>query len=91
MNAYNRSRRAGIASAIATLKLERGCADCGYDARPEALQFDHLPGNEKAGGVAEMIWKAASLEAVLDETEKCEVVCANCHSVRTSERRLLEV
>lgn len=68
---------------LRALKLLRGCADCGYDENADALQFDHLPGTEKKGRVGNS-W---SEMAVIDELNKCEVVCANCHCIRTSQRR----
>ncbi len=59
--------------------------DCGYDKDPAALQFDHVRGEKlvEIGKVATNVSKR-----VLDEIEKCEVVCANCHAIRTTERSL---
>jgi hypothetical protein len=66
------------------IKLERGCADCGYAAHPAALDFDHLPGAGKLYRVCTM----AGMSRVLVDAEiaKCEVVCANCHRIRTADR-----
>ena len=69
---------------IDRIKIESGCADCGYDRYPEALDFDHLPGFEKSGNVAAM--KTYAMPRLLREIAKCEVVCANCHRHRTRER-----
>lgn len=69
---------------VEEIKLSRGCADCGYDKYPEALDFDHLPGVEKLGNVAQMI--NYSMDKLMAEIAKCEVVCANCHRHRTRER-----
>ena len=66
------------------LKLSRGCADCGYNAHPAALHFDHLPGNVKVGNISEL--RNLAWKTLLDEIAKCEVVCANCHAVRTESR-----
>ena len=67
-------------------QLERGCADCGYNRNPAALEFDHLPGTEKLFNIGEEIGNK-SVESLWSEIEKCEVVCANCHNIRTFERR----
>jgi hypothetical protein len=75
-----------IRARINEIKLERGCADCGYRAHPAALDFDHLPGSEKRHPVAWLISRNR-LEDALAEIEKCEVVCANCHRVRTATRQ----
>jgi hypothetical protein len=63
-------------------KLAEGCADCGYAEYACALDFDHRPGEVKVGGVSSML-AGCSMERVWAEVEKCDVVCANCHRVRT--------
>jgi hypothetical protein len=71
---------------LTALKLERGCADCGYDAHPAALHFDHLPGTVKRAEVGRLRgW--TTWRRLLEEIAKCEVVCANCHAIRTASRR----
>ena len=66
------------------VKLASGCVDCGYSEHAEALQFDHVRGEKKFNvGISYTF----SMERVLAEIEKCEVVCANCHAVRTANRR----
>jgi len=85
IRAQQDERRAGICSAVATLKLEAGCVDCGYDEHPEALDFDHvLPG--KTSSVSHLS-ASASIERVLAEVALCAVRCANCHRVATAGRR----
>jgi hypothetical protein len=70
---------------IQAIKLERGCTDCGYRANAVALDFDHLPGHTKEHRLAVMA--AGATKARIDaEIAKCEVVCANCHRIRTNER-----
>lgn len=70
---------------IRQIKLERGCVDCSYNAHADALQFDHLPEHIKLYTVSGMA--TYSREKVDAEIAKCEVVCANCHAVRTAQRR----
>ena len=71
---------------VSGLKVEAGCADCGYNAHPAALDFDHLPGTEKTLDVTQLVHGMASRARILAEIAKCEVVCANCHRVRTHVR-----
>jgi len=69
--------------ALAALKLKHGCTDCGYNKHPSALDFDHLTNKSF------VISKACSslpLSKLMIEVEKCEVVCANCHRIRTASR-----
>lgn len=66
-------------------KTQEGCVDCGYTSFGPALDFDHLPGTEKSfnigQGMRHMKW-----DAIIEEMLKCEIVCANCHRVRTWKR-----
>ena len=71
---------------LSEIKLASGCTDCGYNEHPAALQFDHVRG-EKVNNVSYM--RRRAWELVLDEIAKCDIVCANCHAVRTAERRNL--
>lgn len=59
------------------------CVDCKYD-NWLALEFDHLPEYSKKFDVSQMYSK--SLEAIQKEIDKCEIVCSNCHSIRTFKR-----
>lgn len=65
-------------------KLEQGCVDCGYNADHRALEFDHLPGTIKTKTVMGMTY--SSWKVIWAEVAKCEVVCANCHAIRTMDR-----
>jgi hypothetical protein len=59
------------------------CVDCG-ESDPVVLEFDHLSDKSFAIGtkLVQFAW-----QTILDEIEKCEVVCANCHRRRTARRR----
>jgi hypothetical protein len=62
------------------------CADCGQRFHHAAMTFDHLPGVEKVDEVSNLVRRRRKRAAIL-EVEKCELVCANCHAVRSYERR----
>jgi hypothetical protein len=71
-------------AAIGEIKLQRGCEEptcVGYPNHPAALDFDHVRG-EKLYNVAKMA-AGYSWAKILVEIEKCDVVCANCHRIRT--------
>lgn len=70
---------------LGEVKLTAGCCDCGYNKHPHALQFDHRPGEEKVHEVSNM--RGHGWPKVWAEIEKCDVVCANCHAIRTEARR----
>lgn len=73
-------------SVVNQIKMDSGCVDCGYNKNALALQFDHV-GDNKIANVSRMIGDNLSLERILGEIAKCEVVCANDHAIRTGERR----
>ena len=66
---------------LRSVKLTCGCVDCGYIANENALQFDHV--RDKIRKVN----TCRSYKEMVDELEKCEVRCANCHAIKTWERR----
>lgn len=63
-------------------KLERGCQDCGYSVDPRALDLDHRNPATKVGNVSRLL-RFAPWPVVLEELAKCDVLCANCHRVKT--------
>lgn len=80
IHAHEHERRAWLNA----YKVERGCCDCGYNADPIALAFDHRDPTVKlfmlseTYRIAKMRW-----ERVLEEVAKCDVRCHNCHAIRT--------
>lgn len=71
-------------------KLKSGCVDCGYNKDARALEFDHrenagLPYTGKQQTVASLMYR--SWKRIEEEMKKCDVVCCNCHAIRTAERR----
>lgn len=69
---------------INSIKLRCGCVDCGYRGHPVALDFDHVKG-EKRREISDMM--SYGWGAILEEMNKCEVVCANCHRIRTYKQK----
>lgn len=70
---------------MASLKNGLPCADCGQTFPSFVMHWDHLPGFEKVGSISEMV-ENRPRTLVLDELKKCELVCANCHVLRTIDR-----
>ena len=56
------------------------CADCGVRYPSEVMDFDHVSGIKKCN-VSEM--RKYSVISIAIEADKCDVVCANCHRIRT--------
>ena len=65
---------------------DRPCVDCAGIFAPCAMDFDHRDPRAKRSAVTRMIGRAGTAR-ILDEVAKCDIVCANCHRLRTFERR----
>ena len=75
----------GRAEWLLSLKRGKPCTDCGRVFPPEVMQWDHLPGVVKLGEISTGL-RGRSRDEVLEEIAKCELVCANCHAIRTFAR-----
>lgn len=82
VNASKRKRWQAQREMVARIKVERGCVDCGYNAHPAALDFDHRDPSLKRYAIAKKYGQVSN-ETLLVEIEKCDVRCANCHRVRS--------
>lgn len=80
-----RERFGRVLARINAIKLASGCVDCGYNTHPAALDFDHIDGTTKVDNVSKLA-RLRSWAAIEAEIAKCEVVCANCHRIRTVSR-----
>lgn len=60
------------------------CSDCG-NSDLRVLEFDHTQDNKRAC-VADLVARGYALHVVKEEVAKCDVVCANCHRIRTISR-----
>lgn len=84
---YTRPEAERKTQEIADYKLAMGCVDCGYAKHPNALEFDHRPGTDKKFNIGEKVG-SRTRTSIWEEIAKCDVVCANCHAIRTAERRV---
>jgi hypothetical protein len=86
-----RSRRCAVAKhhLASRLKIEElkagPCLDCKEGFLPECMDFDHRDPKTKLMDIAQMIGRR--LDKILVEIAKCDLVCANCHRIRTRRRR----
>jgi hypothetical protein len=82
---YNPRVKAEQAEAVLSLQ-DCACMDCGQRFPHFVMDFDHREGEEKIDHIANMLHKRRPLEVILAEVKKCDVVCANCHRIRTFNR-----
>lgn len=82
MALYGQQRLIAFRAWIDGLKA-RPCTDCGRRFHPVAMDFDHVRGKKLKHISGMWSWERSK---VLVELAKCELVCSNCHRVRTFER-----
>ena len=77
---FQQSRR----ELISKIKMEKGCSRCGYNAHSAALDFNHIQGEKllAIGQDTKVAW-----HKLMEEINKCEVLCANCHRIHTYRNR----
>jgi hypothetical protein len=68
------------------------CADCKRKYPPECMEFDHVNGRTITGrnspeAIANMKNSTASFARLREELARCDLVCSNCHRIRTHRRR----
>ena len=61
------------------------CKDCGKSYPSYVMHFDHL--RDKEFHIGNAMSGSYSIRRLVAEMKKCEVVCANCHAIRTHERK----
>ena len=65
---------------IAVEHLGDKCVDCGNTYPSAVYDFHHL--RDKKECVANMIRYNLKIETILEEVDKCVLLCANCHRIR---------
>ncbi len=58
------------------------CTSCG-ESDPRVLEFHHARG-EKENDITHLVGRGSSLDSLIAEIEKCDVLCANCHRILTA-------
>lgn len=84
-NAARGRRKTEIRQRLSSLQKEKKCKKCGF-SDPRALQFHHIDPKNKKNCVSVLISMGYKEETILEEVEKCIVLCANCHSILHSEK-----
>jgi len=76
---WQKKRRDEFRKRIQQIKLEHGCARCGFKDHYAALDFHHRNPVEKKFLVSKgenYSWAMCEVEIV-----KCDILCKNCHSI----------
>lgn len=65
------------------------CGVCGYtfENRPECCEFHHRNAKTKSFSISQMANR--SIESIVNEINKCDVLCANCHRMLHKGKKLI--
>lgn len=86
--AYKASRTALKSKLIEWFRIYKEthpCTDCGVQYQYYTMQFDHVA-DDKEFDVSQMLSLTTSRQRIEAEIAKCEIVCANYHTIRTHKR-----
>ena len=82
----DRKRRKEIEAPVIRQLKSNPCMDCGKSFPYYVMDFDHRPDEKKSFEIAKSLYRYG-LERVLAEINKCDLLCANCHRIRTHKRQ----
>lgn len=83
INNSHKKRKAKLRTFIQERK-NQPCADCKQKYPYYVMDFDHL--GDKSFELSTAVNKMRSIDVIMKEVAKCDVVCANCHRERTFTR-----
>lgn len=65
------------------------CMDCGNNFPPCAMDFDHREPENKLFNISEA--QSMNRDVLIQEIDKCDIICANCHRIREHNRNHTKV
>ena len=87
-----KANRAAIIRELVREIREAPCTDCGMQYPFYVMEFDHRDGDaprrkgSRRGMSIAAMCRRLSVDAIAEELSKCDLVCANCHKIRTYRR-----
>ncbi len=73
------TRRQELISWLIDYKSTRSCINC-PENHVACLEFHHRNPEEKIIEIAQAVYNGWSIEKILKEIEKCDLLCSNCHA-----------
>jgi len=80
---YKKRLKYSIVAYLSEVKADTPCSDCKKHYHYAVMDFDHVRGVKKTDLARAKTWRQ-----VFEEIPKCEIVCSNCHRLRTFTRRI---
>lgn len=80
MNTYEYQKLRGLKRKLYLIDLRGSCCEnCGYNKNLSVLEFHHKDPKEKESQLDMRTLSNSSMEWILEEFNKCKVLCSNCH------------
>lgn len=81
----NKRQYAKLRSLLESYKTQP-CMDCGVMYPTYVMDFDHRDPSTKLARVSSLVYRGSEA-LLLEEIAKCDLVCSNCHRIRTHHQR----
>jgi len=79
-NSYEYQKLRGLTRKLHLIELRGGCCEkCGYNKNLAALEFHHTDPSKKENQLDVRKLANSSMSWIMNEFDKCLVLCANCH------------
>jgi hypothetical protein len=72
-------------------KANKPCMDCGKSFHPKCMEFHHREPHTKKGEVRRILRDGYSMQTIMNEIGKCDLLCAICHRMRHIDEPDLEL
>ena len=82
---YNKKRYNMGKKILHNLKIN-GCSICGYNKNINILEFHHINPKDKKFGINMKSIKCFSTNSMINELNKCILLCPNCHGEVTNDK-----
>lgn len=80
MNTYEYQKLRGLKRKLHLIDLRGSCCEkCGYNKNLASFDFHHKDPTEKESELDMRTLSNSTMKWILEEFEKCTVLCANCH------------
>jgi hypothetical protein len=74
---------------FAEFKATNSCVTCGEN-HPATLDFHHVEKSHKNKKLHNLVKDGHTWKRIMEEVDKCVVLCANCHRIHHHEERLIK-
>lgn len=81
-NSLDRRYKAKNVKKLMAYLSDKSCLRCG-ERDPIVLEFDHIDPTTKVDTISNMICSTRSWTKIANEIAKCQILCANCHRIKT--------